>query len=306
MGREDGESPRFEVASVPAAEIELDAERVRAIVEGEAPEFAKGTPVRVGSGWDCEIRRLDGPFAARLPRRAAAAGLVSNEQRWLPLLAPRLPVPVPVPVVAGRPSAVFPWPWSLVRWIEGETADSAQLGAEAGGCLAAFLRRLHAPAPAEAPCNPYRGVPLASRAASVSACLGRLKASAGVISPAIERAWEEALEAPTCRERVWLHGDLHGHNVLVREGFLAGVIDWGDLCAGDPATDLMMLWTVLDDPVARAEAIRTYAPDPPTLARARGWAILWGAVAYEAFRDCDRRRAALAAGILGRVERELS
>lgn len=260
----------------PPAEVEIDEALVRDLLADQHPDLA-GLPIRhVDSGWDNAMFRLGEELCLRLPRRTVAARLILNEQRWLPLLAPRLPLPIPAPVRIGAPGAGYPWSWSVIAWMEGRTADLDPPGADQAEPLAAFLRALHVAAPADAPPNPVRGVPLEGRIEAVEERLARLKRITSAITPRVRRAWREALEAPHERSPTWLHGDLHARNVLVRSGRLTGIIDWGDMTSGDRATDLAALWMLLPDAGARARATEAYGdPDSALWLRARGWAILF-------------------------------
>lgn len=261
----------------PPAEVDVSGELVRRLLADQHADLAGLPLARVASGWDNVLFRLGDDLVVRLPRRAVAAGLVGHEQRWLPELAPRLPVPVPVPVRVGHPACGYPWPWSVCPWLDGVPAldappfDAPALARDLGG----FLGALHHPAPPDAPANPYRGVRLAERDAAVRERAHRL--GDVVDRPAVLSCWE-ALAAlpPWAGPPVWLHGDLHPGNVLVRAGRLAAVIDFGDLTAGDPAVDLAVAWSLLPPgarPVLRAAA----APvDVPTWGRARGWALALG------------------------------
>jgi aminoglycoside phosphotransferase (APT) family kinase protein len=224
---------------------------VRSLLSEQHPDLADLGLERLTSGWDNEIYRLGATFAVRLPRRAPAVPLILNEQRWLPRLAPSLPVPVPAPVRIGIASAHYPAPWSIVPWLEGESADIAPLDADQAESLAAFLRALHVGAPAQAPRSPYRGVPLGQRADVVEQKLARHQRRSGH-SPRLEELWRSALAAPEDTPVTWVHGDLHARNVLVSKGHLKAVIDWGDLCAGDRATDLAAVWMLLDSPRSRS------------------------------------------------------
>jgi aminoglycoside phosphotransferase (APT) family kinase protein len=192
------------------------------------------------------VHRLGAELTVRLPRRELGGRLVANELRWLPRLAALvLPMPVPEPVRAGEPDSAFPWPWSVCRYVPGRPVGSRGLpGTTPGRELASFLRALHAPAPDEAPRNPWRGVPLVQRAGSVREALPAVpqperRAATGL--------WEQALEVGEHDgPPLWLHGDLHGFNVLTGRDRITGVVDFGDLCVGDPATDLAGVWMVLD------------------------------------------------------------
>jgi len=146
----------------PPAEVTLDPARVRALLEAQHPDLAGLPLIEVASGWDNFVFRLGDDLAVRLPRRAIAAPLIEREARWLPELAPRLPLAVPVPVRVGCPSHAFPWAWSVVRWLPGEPASTAPpVDAEAtAAVLGRFLRTLHRAAPPDAPRSTWRGIPL--------------------------------------------------------------------------------------------------------------------------------------------------
>jgi aminoglycoside phosphotransferase (APT) family kinase protein len=260
----------------PAAEVAIDDALVTALLADQHPDLVH-LPLRlVASGWDNLIFRLGEALAVRLPRRAVAAELILNEQRWLPQLAPRLPLPIPAPLRIGEPGRGYPWRWSVLPWLAGDTADEAPPDPGEATTFAAFLRALHAPAPANAPHNSVRGGPLHGRAAAFEARWQRLSAREDLLPPELRALWASALAAPLAAERSWLHGDLHPRNILTAHGRLSAVIDWGDITAGDPATDLAAIWMLLETPAARASALAAYAPDAQTLARARGWALHLG------------------------------
>lgn len=230
----------------------IDATLIRALLRAQHPDLA-GRPLRiVAAGWDNVLARLGDDLVVRLPRRPLAAPLVALEQRWLPALAPRLPLPVPVPVRIGVPGEGFPWSWSICPWFAGESAATAPLAdpAAALGTLAGFLAALHRPAAADAPANPFRGVPLAARDVRVREYLDRLGAT--VEQHAIGRRWDAACALPAYDgPPLWVHGDLHPGNLIVRAGALAAVVDFGDLTAGDPAVDHAVAW-MLFAPAERA------------------------------------------------------
>jgi aminoglycoside phosphotransferase (APT) family kinase protein len=258
----------------------VGADVVRALLAEQHPDLA-GLALRpVAAGWDNQMWRLGDDLAVRLPRTPRAPGLLAKERRWLPLLAPRLPLPVPTPLRGGEPSARFPRPWTVAAWVPGSPADRTPVrrGAHAADVLAGFLGALHHAAPAGAPANADRGVPLASLAGTFGDGLDDL--DLGRTAADIRRVWADALAAPSwSAPPVWLHGDLHPANAVVVDGTLAGVIDFGELCAGDPATDLAAAWLLLPAGAAPrffdayACAAADAAPDPATVGRARGWAV---------------------------------
>ena len=287
----------------PPAEVCIDTALVRSLVHQQFPQYASHRIQPMGSGWDNVMMRLGSDLLVRLPRRAIAAVLIEEEQRWLPELSSRLPIDVPVPIHVGRPSRDYPWPWSIVRWLPGEGADRSPPDADEGCRLASFLSCLHQAAPAGARVNPVRGVPLATRADQVCERLDRLVRTTDAITPAVRTAWHDALAASPNTERLWLHGDLHPLNVLVSRGRITGVIDWGDLTAGDVATDLAVFWMLFDGP-ARERALAAYGSvDIHMRARAKGWAVLFGVVLLDTGLMDHPRHAAVGAAILRRIAR---
>jgi aminoglycoside phosphotransferase (APT) family kinase protein len=264
---------------MPAAEVDVSLELVRRLLAAQQPDLAH-LPVEVmANGWDNLICRLGRELAVRLPRRAVAAELIRHEQRWLPVLAPRLPLPVPVPVRAGRPAPGYPWPWSITAFLPGRVAaeDPPADLADAAVSLGRFLGALHSPAPPDAPVNPHRGVPLAERSAVVAENVGILGGQ--VDRAAVTRAWRAAVAAPPWDgPPVWLHGDLHPANILVDRGRISAVIDFGDITSGDPAADLSVAWMLLpagchDAFTGAYRAASGHAAGDGGWARARGWAL---------------------------------
>jgi aminoglycoside phosphotransferase (APT) family kinase protein len=271
--------------NTPAAEVDVDAALVRSLLADQLPDLRPDLAdldiVAVASGWDNAIFRLGADLTVRLPRRAAAAQLIENEQRWLRKLVPKLPLPIPAPVATGRPGLGFPWCWSVGPWLPGDTAadvppDDLEAAATA---LAAFLRALHQPAPPDAPANPVRGVPLRDRAARLQAQVDQIATL--IDAPRVRDRWAQLVEMPPWTgPPLWLHGDLRSANLLVHRGRLSAVIDFGDITGGDPATDLSIAW-MLFPPAARAVFRAALDADDATWARAQGWALALG-VAYVA------------------------
>ena len=257
----------------PRPEIEITSELVRGLVREQAPELADRSLEMLGMGWDNTNWRLGDDLIARLPHRAVAEPLIEHEQRWLPVLAPRLNIAIPVPVVHGRASEAndYPWVWSIVPWQSGGEAAGATLNDPAATAeqLGMFLRLLHVEADPEAPPNPFRGGPIAERRSSVIDRIAML--GDRVDADAVLAAFDTASAAPSTDERVWLHGDLHTRNMVVDDGDLTAVIDWGDICAGDRATDLAGAFMLVPD---HLDIVRDSAgADDDAWQRARGWAI---------------------------------
>lgn len=260
----------------PPAEYALEAELVAGLIADQHPDLARLPLQIVDAGWDNALFRLGNDLAVRLPRRAASAALVVNEQTWLPRLAPRLPLPIPVPLRMGTPGRGYPWRWSIVPWLAGSAADQHEPASSQAAPLAAFLRALHVAAPGDAPVNPFRGCSLDVRVPSAVERMERLALKTNLITPAIGRIWDQAVGAALDVAPTWLHGDLHPGNVLVAGGAISGVIDWGDITSGDCATDLAAIWMLFDEPRARYDALAAYNCSEATLQRARGWVLLFG------------------------------
>lgn len=260
----------------PAAEVEISEGLLRALLRDQAPRFAELPLELVAAGWDNEIHRLGDDHAIRIPRRAVAAALVENELAWLPELAPRLPLPVPTPVVAGVPAHGFPWRWSIVPWFPGRPVGGSRGTATMADQLAHFLRALHRPAPGDAPTNPFRGGSLVDRGERVQRDL--VEHLPGLVPDdtlgAVARRWKRLVATPEfAGPPVWLHGDLHPNNALTDGEVLSAIIDFGDICAGDPATDYLMGWMLFDAP-ERAIMREVLDVDAATWARGQAWALI--------------------------------
>ncbi len=255
-------------------EFKYGQDLVRALLREQHPDLADLDLQDVNGGWDNQQWRLGKELGVRLPRTERAPSLLRTEQRWLPELAQRLPLPTPTPVRTGEPSSLFEHTWTITSWVEGTPADLTPIAhIEAAEALADFLLALHHQAPADAPSNPTRGIPLAGLKERVDDSFQVIADHANV--DAARAVWQEAVAAPTWQGApFWLHGDLHPANVIVRDGDLAGVIDFGEMCAGDPATDLSAAWILL--PAGAAQRFfDAYEPaDEATVTRARGWAVL--------------------------------
>jgi aminoglycoside phosphotransferase (APT) family kinase protein len=259
-------------------QIEITMELLHALLEEQHPDLAGLALREVVGGWDNQMWRLGGELAVRLPRTERAPDLQRKERRWLPVLAPRLPLPVPIPIRFGEPSARFPKPWTVTTWVPGEPLDRASIsrGDDAADALAGFLRALHMEAPSEAPASLDRG-------AHPRDCTDGFERFLHAVdldripfdAQDIREIWDAAVAAPAWQgPPVWVHGDLHPANIVVEEGTLAGVIDFGDMFAGDPAWDLAAAWLLLPSG-AISRFFEVYeSADEASMRRARGLAAL--------------------------------
>jgi aminoglycoside phosphotransferase (APT) family kinase protein len=283
---------RLSAGKMHADEVMTDVALVGRLIAAQFPQWA-GLPIeRVQSaGTDNALYRLGDAMVVRLPRIEAAAGQVEKEQRWLPHLAPHLPLAIPVPLARGTPTDDYPWHWSVYRWLKAETATIERIAdpRQAATALAQFimaLQRIDATGgPAPGAHNSSRGVPLATRDASTRAAIASLH---GVIdTEAATAVWDAALRVPAWDgPPVWIHGDLQSGNLLAVRGRLSAVIDFGCLGVGDPACDLMVAWNLFSAE-ARDAFRAALVVDDATWARGRGWALSVGLIALPYYRHTN-------------------
>ncbi len=289
----------------PISEIEIDTALVYSLLSHQHPDLAHLPIHLVDAGWDNVMFRLGDELSVRLPRRKAAATLIENEQTWLPLLAPQLTIPVPTPYRIGKPTPNYPWYWSILPWLAGTPADQEEPDANQVKLFASFLRSLHVPAPLNAPVNAVRGVPLNQRAAAVEARMQRLETKTNLMTQKLRDTWNQVVNTPIDVEPKWLHGDLHPRNILVENGAIAGIIDWGDMTSGDIATDLAAIWMLFSDRYVRQEVIAAYQNiSPATRKRALGWAILFGVILLDTGLVDHPRHAVMGERILRHVSED--
>jgi len=279
--------PAWMVTGVPRADIVPDVAVVRSMLSEQHPDLAHLPVTALAAGWDNAMFRVGDDLLLRIPVRQSAAELIVIEQRWLPLLNERLAAAAPsiqLPSVRriGVGGKLHPWNWSVLDWIDGQpladvaVIDEAQLARDLG----AFIAELRQPAPSDAPVNPLRGLPLNTRHEMFIAHLSDagpvLARELGVSVETVAQEWGSARTAPSWDgPPQWIHGDIHPRNLLVRNGYLAAVIDFGDMAGGDPAYDGAMGWWlhIEDD---RMAFLRAADFDAATTERSRAWAIAYG------------------------------
>ena len=289
-----------------ADEVDIDISLVARLLAGQFPQWADLplSPVH-SAGTDNAIYRLGDDLAVRLPRVAGATEQVDTEFLWLPRLSPHLPLDIPVPLALGQPDEGYPWSWSVCRWLDGESAQSqrpADLG-QAARDLADFIAALQSievvgwppPGPPDSP----RGGPLSTRDAPTRAAIAEL--SGRLDTSAVTVAWEAALQEPAWRgPPVWTHGDLLPGNLLVHQGRISAVIDFGCLGVGDPACDLIVAWALLS--AQTREIFRAaISADEATWGRGRGWALSIGLIALPYYQHTNPVFAATARRMIAEV-----
>ena len=260
---------------------EITASLVRRLIAAQFPKWSDLDVVPVDlAGWDNVTFRLGGDMSVRLPSGEGYATQVAVEVQWLPWLAPRLPLPIPEPIAVGRSDETFPLPWSVRRWLPGSPAtdvrvgDLERLAVDLAGFLTSMRRIDPSGGPSPGPRNGFRGGALAiyddETTSAIEALAGEIDADRAMAT------WRAALATSWDRPAVWVHGDITGSNLLIVDGRLHAVIDFGCVTVGDPACDLTIAWTLFT-----GNSRRTFRHhlqlDDATWARAHGWA-LWKAL----------------------------
>ncbi|MDQ4007264.1 MAG: aminoglycoside phosphotransferase family protein [Actinomycetota bacterium] len=262
--------------------MHIDACLARRLVDSQFPQWADLplSPVEP-EGWDHRTFRLGTDKSVRLPSAEAYSAQVAKEQRWLPALASQLPLPVPAPLVLGGPGEGYPWAWSIYRWLEGETAETARVDDldEFATTLADFLSALQR---IDAVDGPPAGEHNFFRGGSLMLYDEETRDAISVLADRIDvttatAVWEAAIASHWHGPPVWVHGDVSAANLLLHDGRLCAVIDFGSSGVGDPACDMVVAWTLLSGN-SRETFRRAVAVDEPTWARGRGWALWKGLI----------------------------
>jgi aminoglycoside phosphotransferase (APT) family kinase protein len=284
-----------------ADETPTDVPLVRRLLAAQFPEWAAFPlePV-LSAGTDNALYRLGNDMVVRLPRIHWAVGGVDKDFRWLPLVAPLLPLAIPAPLAKGKPADGYPWNWGVYRWLQGEnpTVDRIRDPDSLARDVAQFVDALHRIDVAGGP-PASRGVPLAMRDDPTRTAIAALEGT--IDADAVTAAWDAALRTPAWSgPPVWVHGDLLPGNLLLQGGRLTGVIDFGEMGVGDPACDLIVAWGLLT-PEARNVFRAELDVDDATWARGRGWALSIALIALPYYRDTNPALAATARHLIREV-----
>ncbi|WP_327351684.1 aminoglycoside phosphotransferase family protein [Streptomyces sp. NBC_01304] len=285
------------VSTPPDGRAGIDAALVKRLLAAQFPQWGElpVTPVEV-DGWDNRTYRLGDDKTVRLPTAASYALAVDKENHWLPRLAPSLPVAIPPVLARGVPGEGYPFPWSVRGWLAGETVargrvdDMSALAVSVAGFLHALQRCETAGGPVAGEHSWYRGAAPDHYDAETRNCLHLLQGR--VDTGRAAAVWEAALAAEWHGTPVWFHGDIAAGNLLVENGKLTAVIDFGTSGVGDPACDLVAAWGMFDG--ESREAFREAVDqDAGTWARARGWALWKALLVLSGCIDTDPEQAAV-------------
>jgi aminoglycoside phosphotransferase (APT) family kinase protein len=259
----------------------IDECLVRQLIQTQFPKWQHLTISKIlPGGWDNRTFRLGDEMLVRMPSAAKYALQVEKEQAWLPTLKPHLPLPIPAPIAMGKPDHGYSWPWSIYQWLEGETVASTTIVdlEQFAVDLAQFIKALHRIDVSgdlqPGPHNFYRGGSLKTYDAETQQAISLLKDK--IDTNIVNQIWQKALVSHWQKDPVWVHGDVSLGNLLVKNGKLAGVIDFGGMAIGDPACDLVIAWTLFNG-ASRKIFCETLTLDTDTWERAKGW-TLWKAL----------------------------
>lgn len=288
--------------------VAIQTALVRELLKAQFPAWAD-LPISpiASAGTDNSIFRVGPSLAVRLPKVEWAAGQPMHEHRWLARIGKTLPLEIPESLALGLPGAGYPWHWSIHNWIGGSSAARTDLdNADAAGLLASFVSAIRTISSSGGPAcgrnNSWRGAPLIDRDVSVRQALMQLQDEPGM--EVAKAAWDDALNAPLWSgEPAWFHGDLQASNVIVRDGNLVAVIDFGLMATGDPACDLMSAWTCFS-PASRHIFLSTVGANDAELRRGRGWAVATALIALAYYRDRNPVMADISRSTLAEVGRD--
>ena len=286
-----------------ADEIEVTVSTVEALLARECPDLVGQAIMGLGDvGTDSHLFRVGPAHLVRLPRTPACSRQIRRDAELLPHLT-GLPMEVPRQLHRGGPSSVFGHDWAIYSWIDG-TDGFAQPASQvlAALDLAQVLAALHRLPPGILPRN-YRdngrGRTLADRGEPTLAALDEVADE--VDRDAARALWERALAAPPHEAPVLAHADLHPGNMILRDGRIVGLIDFGMAVAGDPALDLLPAWTVFDTPTARDRFRDELGVDDATWTRGMGWTLSIALVALPYYRGTDSPLTGMARAAIGRL-----
>ncbi len=258
--------------------LDINVNLVQQLVSSQFPDWSDLPITEVHpNGWDNRTFRLGGKMSVRLPSAERYSLQVDKEQKWLPILSQKLPLPIPIPLAKGEPNHKYPYNWSIYEWIDGDTAtseridDMSKFATALGGFLIALRRINTSGGPGPGP--GHRGGDLNFYNEQAQQAIEILRSKSNLDTKLLVEVWDAAVASKWVNPPVWIHGDVSSGNILVKDGEIAAVIDFGSAAIGDPACDLSIAWTMFDKDSRDAFRI-SMDLDDDTWARGKGW-TLW-------------------------------
>lgn len=265
----------------PEKEVLINEKLVQELILKQYPSV-KHLPITfLNSGWDNDNYKLGNSLLVRLPRRKLANELLENEIKGLNYLKDKLSLCVPEPLFVGKSSTSYPFIWAIYSWFQGEAANTETLANDEAIRLAHFLKELHQLKSDLVGENPYRSINLDQKNKVVWSIIDHLKPNHTLITPNIISTWEKGIKHCKPRNRTIIHGDLHPGNIISNQKKINAIIDWGDICIGDPALDLAAFWMLFNNKAIREKALLVYNADTELIIRAKAWAVFFGLVLFD-------------------------
>lgn len=287
-----------------ADEADISSDLVRRLLRGQFPQWVDLPLKRLASGGTVNaVYRLGDALTVRLPLTSGGTRDLERERRWLPRLAPILPVTIPTAVATGDPAEGYPWAWAVHEWIDGDTPIEGRLTQPEllAHDLAEFVTAMRDVGLDDGP-SAYRGDPLVTVDRHTRAAIEDLRRTDEPFdADAATSAWEEALAAPSWSSTpCWVHSDLMPSNLLVTADRLTGVLDFATVGIGDPACDLIPAWNLL--PSSARDIFRDAVDvDDATWIRGRGWALSMAVIQLPYYRTTNPTISANARHVIGEI-----
>lgn len=288
-------------SDIPPADFTITELVAKQILAEQYPALSHLPITALGSGWDNVVYKIGESHTLRMPRHQTGNELLQNEQKWLGVLGANLSLPIPAPIHIGKPSPDFPFVWSINPYFDGAALGDTVLADSQSAIFAQFLTQLQNIDPKGAPINPVRGGRLLYRAEVMMSRMKNVALRSGDLMARALPLWEKALTAPIGTNDVWLHGDLHNFNIVAKNNSITAIIDWGDMCAGDAATDLSAVFAIFESPHVQNQIFQILGASEATIIRSKGWALMMGILFMDWGKNNQSDRFRIGENIVNRV-----